>query len=842
MTTAVIDSRFSIYLFPVAFLLNASSMTVLLIGVGALGNPEVAADIAIVQGATLAVFYAFSANARSIILGESTKVPWPLIFRSRMVLLLPLGGATLALSVYLTGAAPVLALALILRRCSEWIAEINLALMERDGRSGSALWFIVIQSILLIVAMLSAVVDFEYAVGGLFLWALAPVMVSGHFLRKHFRAGSFRDPGWIHMVPHFGSTAITGVTVFVFRLVILLIAGKAYAGNLFTAFALGGILGSVFAQALGPTLVFHAREGSVSDIPGWLKGCLLTSAGLGLALIILSAIDSGLLEQSAKPAMFWSATGASLIGGAVMVFAQRFRLRLLQHHEEGYIFGPDVLSNIFMVACVPYVYYLLGGDALSYLFLLNAVIALVFYASAERTTVHSGKFTIASSAALRVLVAAGILLPVFFQLKGNIFSDRVPPLWDSGGDLLKLPVPISVLICYGAIVLLGRYERARESLYAIFFCFCLMLLSTVLSTHEELNQQQAKIILLIQLILPMLALVLGQIFERTPDVDTGIARGFVLIMAVIIPLQLVATWFQNLPYLASYVYAFTVYQHLEYVPIVLIGVYVFACFSLWQNEMHRIILLALAAPVGAYATLSLSGLAMGTLLVGAIVFVVHRALHQFARSRGALIGLMAMLLGGMYAGLTLMGANLAESGEERTYQELLGVAQAHRDVSAEDIQGSSGQTGTAATMIDRTEIWRYYLSEIGSGVERLMIGHGRPPDRGQYPSAHNFYLDFIYNFGLLALIPIVWLIGFTFWKSVRHRKQIERDPELFGLAILVLFLVLVDNSLEVGMRQPYSGIVTYFLWGVLLSRLTLLGQSTPQRVSKARILPSNGAG
>ncbi len=113
------------------------------------------------------------------------------------------------------------------------------------------------------------------------------------------------DPGWVHMLPHFGSTAITGITVFVFRMVILLLVGKAYAGNLFTAFAIGGILGSVFAQALGPTLVFHAKEGLVSDIPRWLKACLLGSVGLGIALLATEPLQFVLYQVDAKdPVVF----------------------------------------------------------------------------------------------------------------------------------------------------------------------------------------------------------------------------------------------------------------------------------------------------------------------------------------------------------------------------------------------------------------------------------------------------------------------------------------------------------------------------------------------------------
>jgi hypothetical protein len=46
------------------------------------------------------------------------------------------------------------------------------------------------------------------------------------------------------------------------------------------------------------------------------------------------------------------------------------------------------------------------------------------------------------------------------------------------------------------------------------------------------------------------------------------------------------------------------------------------------------------------------------------------------------------------------------------------------------------------------------------------------------------------------------------------------SPSLLGLALVVLFILFVDNSLKVGLRQPYPGIISFFLWGVLLSRLS----------------------
>ena len=109
------------------------------------------------------------------------------------------------------------------------------------------------------------------------------------------------------------------------------------------------------------------------------------------------------------------------------------------------------------------------------------------------------------------------------------------------------------------------------------------------------------------------------------------------------------------------------------------------------------------------------------------------------------------------------------------------------------------------------DAWQYYIDEITSSGSDWAFGHRSPPDRKLYPSAHNYYLDFVYNFGLVALVPILWLIAFTLWKSGRHWKEIATNPDFFALTGVVLFLLLVGNSLNVGLRQPYPGIFTFFL-------------------------------
>ena len=134
------------YFFPLAFMMNFMSMTGFMIVLGLLGESSLAADFGIVQGATLALFYSFSANARSVILKASSNISLRSFLISRIFLLVPLGFISFYLSVWLAGVNELLALCLIIRRAVEWISELHLSEIERQGNRKFAARFFVLQS------------------------------------------------------------------------------------------------------------------------------------------------------------------------------------------------------------------------------------------------------------------------------------------------------------------------------------------------------------------------------------------------------------------------------------------------------------------------------------------------------------------------------------------------------------------------------------------------------------------------------------------------------------------------------------------------------------------------
>ncbi len=783
------------YLFPAAFMANTYAMTGLLIILGLTGNPVMAADVGIVQGATLALFYAFSANARNLILNQASPVSAQSVMMARLFLMLPLAGAAYWLSVGLAGVEPFLAVVLIFRRCVEWLDEVFLSEMEHLDTRKIPKNYLIFQSVFLLFAIGWTLGKMPSPLLGLFLWALLPLLLSARFYWSIVSSSSVASLEISKMLPHLGSTVIIGITVYVFRLLIILIVGKNIAGDFFTAFAIGGVLGSVFANALGPSLVFHQKRNATGKLPSVLLKALYVSLIGGVVLLIVSIFELDILDWSSKTPLFWGAVGFSMIGSVVMVYAQLIRHQLLQSHEENDLFGPDVIMNILIIAAVPFSYYLLGRQALAALYLFSSVLAFVFYLSYQKRELLNNCRSILFQEKIRILIAVMLLLPIFFQVSGGIFRD--PSMYfNSGGALRVLPIPLSVIACYGGILLNAEYRRASVSLSYIFFTCLMMVGTSVIVSQGHPIQEQAKFILLIQFILPMFGFVLGQIYElKDKPESASLEKAFLYTLAVIVPLQLLCTWFQGYKFLSPYLYLFSIYQHLQYVPVVFVSAFLISFCRLWQLSECRKILLILPPLMGIYAAASMSMLAILMLLAGLLGFAIYQ-LKNFYDKLPALLLLIVALSSWSYLQYEKNAISVKFNflSEEKMYE-------------------------IAPNAAERLYYWEYYFKNIISSPKTFLIGHVEPPDRTQYPSAHNYYLDFIYNFGFLALAPMLGVLFYLLNMLYKLRREVYASSSLISLSAVVLFLLVIDNSLKVGLRQPYSGIFIFFLWGVLISRL-----------------------
>lgn len=425
-----------------------------------------------------------------------------------------------------------------------------------------------------------------------------------------------------------------------------------------------------------------------------------------------------------------------------------------------------------------------------------------------------------------LLIAIAILLvvPVFVQLSSGLFIDKAM-VFDAAGAISRLPFPLSAAGVLLGIVLLGNYTAAIRTMGTVFFTAALFVMGSVIVAAGDRGHESAKLMLLAQFLLPMLGLVLGEMYGAATS-KPWFERAAAAVMLAVIPLQLLATWDVGYILPQPHVFFFSIYQHLQYFPMIVMAVSIMATMALlrdgtvWSSVamllwpfalLHGVASVSIAAVVG-----GLAGLALFVLWHGVLGGAWRKVLPS---------AVVAVLLATSYAVLSNSGV-LARWVLEEPPVVIKELRWEDKLSAAKDTLGGASafetprsEAGTTEKSHSRLFYWHAYAVGATSSLEAFLFGQASPLDRKHFPSAHNYWLDALYNFGIVALLPLLALMIVTFRMAWQRRSAFRSDPALAGCLLAMMYLVLGENMFKVGMRQPYPGVITMFIWGLLISRL-----------------------
>jgi len=401
-----------------------------------------------------------------------------------------------------------------------------------------------------------------------------------------------------------------------------------------------------------------------------------------------------------------------------------------------------------------------------------------------------------------MLWAIGFLLlfPLFFQLTGEVFNSKTP-VFDSGGVLTQLPIPISILTCLiGVVVLIGNYRRADLAVTFV-AAMLFMMLASLIFAGFSFSFEQRKIILMLQILLPTSGLILGQMIE---DTDKIIPKSFLVVLFLVVPAQLLASILQGRVVLTHNLYLFSIYQHFQFVPLVFVCAFSYVMVTLWDGYKKILCLLTILMQI--YAIFSISFLTIFAFLTFITIFICSKLIEKSGKIKSVLkITLLLAFMAGLAGMLIYFGVAKNHSPNAGDGGQYIGKIQTlANDQMPRNLQ-------------DRFADWRLFGSGIVESPQSAVFGHASPLAREIRSSAHNWYLDTAYTFGLISLLPILFLIGYTIFRLWGAMGKMS--SEVLWLGGIVLYLVLIDSNFKVTLRQPYPGIFAFFLWGLLLAKL-----------------------
>lgn len=404
-----------------------------------------------------------------------------------------------------------------------------------------------------------------------------------------------------------------------------------------------------------------------------------------------------------------------------------------------------------------------------------------------------------SADAVQAIILLLFLFPLFFQLSGSFFT-ATDINYDSQNMLLRVPLPIASIICFIGIVFKMRLEKRHFGMGVIFLMFMFMMLSIILTTVDPDKTKLDKFILLGQFILPFFGFVLGSLYLKPKSSYLSFEAVALYMLLIIIPLELTSSVLQGNYALTPDLYLFSLYQYHQYLPVVFIGLFFLATTSFYKRNILRHLILFLSPWMGIYLAKSISLLTASLALLGVVVFIIGAFKNNKKTYALTLVTLLLIFFVIYYPIVDLVKVYFISINHEL-------------HTSDEVVQKFSHIFKTTFPY------WDYYWHGIFDELKLFLLGHQSSPDNSLYPSAHNYYLDLIYNFGLVAMLPLGYLIVDTIRKFKQYIRSKFLTPNLLMLYIIVMFSIFVDNSFKVSFRQPYPGMVMFFLWGVLSARL-----------------------
>ena len=790
--------------FPLATLFNSFSMTVLMLVLGIAGFNETVADIGIVQGATLALFYAFSGNARNLILADTSGLMASKIINTRIFLIIPLAFLAYYLSVIFGSVSMMLALVIIVRRISEWLGEIGLANYEKMNRVDLAEIVVSFEFITITIFLTLHVLGVNLAISAI-PWSLSPLMATRG--AKLTLSGGQRQISISTILPHFGSTVIIGVSVYVFRISITLLTDKANAGELFTAFAMGGVIPTIIGQALAPTLLHRF---GYSVFKRWLLCLSVSMLMMGLAVITLSKNPADWLFTFGHSQEFFLAVGYSMVGGAIMSVAVVIRSRLAQGSEGRLVFGPDLMSNVLVIACVPFLYKVFGVESLVVMYCLSSILNIVFIWGSAQGQRFDGTYIIV----ILLAITSFLIFPLFFLIDGSVFTN--PSFnFDTMGNISRLPIPISLLALFVGIAVLNNYVAATHTLYVVFCSVLLFMLSLFVAAENRYEYYGVKLLLLMQCVLPLFGLILGQMFgaaTREPIFE----RSALVILLLLIPAQLASTWQLGYLNMQPLVFIFSIYQHIQYFPMIIVALVTMISLALWKEGAGYRMALSLLMPITIFQIVgSLTIMAIIGMVFGLAGFALTQIMKRESKVWALILTFVTLCCGVVYF-IKILQIDTHLSMRIQDYTLIVNMT------SPDELRTNGALNISNSSLSDSKNLnsWIFYSRGVVESAQTFLFGHSSPPERSLYPSANNYWLDILYNFGALAMSPIVILMFFTLRLIWQRFSVIFGNPVLIGTLMAFMYLLFFENMLKSGMRQPYPGIITFFIWGLLITRLS----------------------
>lgn len=720
----------------------------------------------------------FSGNARTLVLAYKNSLNADHIIILRLLFLFPIIILSLFFVSLYDFSDRSFSYSIIFLVLSQWIYEIYLSKKELKSKKiifkhfilSFIIFLLILISLYLVNIILIKIIIFTYSIC-IFYYSISYLLENKISLpnviidlKALFKSLVFSS---------YGSSLSISISNFFFRYFLIKLLSEDVASTLIICFMVGSFPVSLFTQIIGASL-FRFKI-NFKNVFKYFKiiFLLITLVAIYLTNDLLLDVNSRVFElnELIKLTIF-----ASLVGIYPMMlglFRRQFNLNTSSVKDT--FFYLDMIYGLSIISVIPLLYVLNNPNYFAFSFLFTGVISFfIFNFSKTLNNKRIINFFL-------FLIPVPIFFVIFDRFKNFEFKYLSETIIPINATELSVQVPISCLILpFLLLALLNNRNNISDTIYFISLSFFIALSSLTFTGRINFFNFTN----LVQFYIPLIAIICGEIVGYNNKLCERFKRYFIFIILIVMILQIIFSIYYETDYLNPNIFLFYIYQTEQYSSlafILIFFIFIHNRIIKSENFMNYKIYLPIIILL-TYVYLSKNLLLF--------IYTISYFLFLLIFVKKNLIPKIIIF----FTAICLLWSS---------YDRII---------------------FNISTFIESKNFYyQTYFLEITKNIKNLLFGSNTIGELYvNMPGIFNYYLDFIYNFGLIAITPLFLLIFLTIKNTYIKRKSLiinQKNLALFFVVILVLF---VDSFLKVSLKQPYIGIILMFIWGVYYSQLKKL--------------------
>ena len=766
----------SIYL---NYAINFFSLNILVISLYLFDFKKLVNETALLVSFVILICQIFSGNSRTLVLANKNFINADEVIFLRLLFLFPITIFSF-IFVYAYDFSDIsFASSIIFLVLSQWVYEIYLSKQEINSKKIIYCHFLFtfVAFLLVLVSLYLQSIFFLKIIIFIYSIIIFYFSISYFFRSKRSISKIFIDIKSLFRIlifSSYGSSLSIAVSNFFFRYLLIKLVSEDLSSALIICFMAGSFPVSLFTQIIGASLLrFKINFRIVFKIFLIIFVCILFLV-IFLTKDLLFDINSRVLELHE---IYRLTISFSLIGIYPMMLGLFRRQFYLSHSSKREtFFYLDVIYSLAIILVIPFLYITNNVNYFSFSFLITGFLSFFIFNFSKllnkKTIINFFIF----------LIPVPIFFSFFDGLKkfSFVILDR-SKFSDDFIDFFILPLPISCFVVPLLLIsLLSDKKNNTNTIYFVSFSFFIALFS--LSLFNRFNF--SNFLNLAQFYLPIIAIVCGEIVGSSKKYYLKFLRFFMIVALTVIISQILSTIIYKTDSLNPDIFFLYVYQTEQYSSLALIFIFfIYIQKNLFNktdiNSYYKSFSVSLILLVYVYLSHNL------LLYLYLLLYIIFLIAFTKKYILNYCIFLFFLILT-IYFTEVHLTFNLSEF------------------------------------LINRSYWYSIYFTEIISSPYNLLFGSNINNELYKNTSGiYNYYLDFIYNFGLVSLIPFVILVFLTIRKTLLLKRNFILDTQQATKFFILILTLFIDSFLKVSLKQPYIGIIIFFIWGMYYSNLNL---------------------